>query len=218
MRSYMKKTLTVSAAAALSLILVQGCAQAQVAKAATVTPLGTGGPNFGLGTTFTTAPQTADASFMLYVEVDPGTVTVTSVTEPDVKWTQAEYLSADGRQFYLFHGVASKTGRTTATVKLSGTYTGAVELGWQQFTGPTSVAQAGSLTGSTTDVEFPSIGAGYLWEYGKATAAAACNTGTPCYATPQDNVVLSGEFSATPAPEVQTGGSGYVSVGARLVP
>lgn len=211
----MKKILAATAAT-LALLLAPACANAQTVKAAAVTPLGTG-INFGLGTSFITVPQAAGNTFMLYAEIDPGTVTLTSISEPNTTWTRVATTDVDGKEFYLFHGTATKTGRTTASVKLSGPYSGSVELGWQQFTGATAVSQGRYTAWSGAQIAFPVLGTGYLWEYGKTTGASSCLT-DGCTVTPQENVVLSGEFTSQPVEGTSGTDDSGASVGALLVP
>jgi hypothetical protein len=207
------KKLLIAALTVACLIAVPACAHASASKAAAVSPAFN--PAFGLGTLFgTDAPRTGN-TFMLYVEIDPGLVTITNITEPGVTWDQVGSQYTLGKWFYLFHGTATKTGPETASVGLSGTYTGNVELGWQQFTGATVVAGASAYSWSGATVEFPALGTGYLWEYGKANGSASCSTAS-CTETPQENVLISGNFTSQPTEPASSEYPGGFSIGVRL--
>lgn len=208
----MKKLLPIIAAGVLALS-VPACAHANTLSHSQVTP--SFNPAFGLGTSFDTDAPRDGNSFMLYIEVDPGTVTVTGVSEPGVTWKQVGAQYVLDRWFYLFHGSATRTGASTATVALSGSYSGSVELGWQQFSGATSVAASSALSWSGATVEFPSLGSGYLWEYGKANGSASCS-GSSCTVTPQENVLISGNFSTQPTEPASAEYPGGFSLGVLL--
>jgi hypothetical protein len=152
---------------------------------------------FALGTSFQTNAFKAGNSYMAYAEVDPGTVTVTGITSGNVRWTLVGRWEASGKEFSLWHGTAVRTGRSTDSVQLSGPYTGSVELGWQQFKGPSQIASVGALQWTGTTMRFPQLGQGYLWEYGKSDGVAICQT-SRCTQTPQQNIVISGTFTTTP--------------------
>jgi hypothetical protein len=206
----MKKLLLLIAVAAACL-LVPSCAHAE--GPGQVSP--SFSPAFGLGTSFSTDAPRAGNTFMLYAEIDPGTVTVTGISAPGVTWKLVGQYAALGKEFSLWHGTATKTGPETASVALSASYTGNVELGWQQFTGATSVAASGTLSWSGATADFPSLGTGYLWEYGKANGSASCS-GSSCTVTPQENVLISGNFTSQPAAPASAEYPGGFSLGARL--
>lgn len=205
-------------AATLALLLVPACSASahSLKAAASVTPLGTG-INFGLGQTFSTDAQAVGNTFMLYDETDPDTASATSVTEPGVTWTSLGEWDSLGKTYGLWHGVATQTGRATASVALSGPYAGSVELGWQQFVGGTQAITPLSTAWQGTTVEFPDEGSGYFWAYAKSTGAITCPGGPRCIVTPQENAVLSGNFTGTPTEQTTAGSQGF-TVEVKLIP
>lgn len=209
----MKKMIAASVAA-LSVLLIpvaaHACAPVTVEAA----------PNFktvtGTSATFSTYAFDVGNTYMLYVELDPTTST-DQVTEPGVTWTNEGTYEALGKTFSLWHGVANTTGRNSVAVSDGGAST-TFELGWQQF-GPTTVYRESSLNWSGQSVGFPALGEGYLWEYGKSTSAASCDT-SGCTVTPQQNVLLSGGFAnypGGPSEPTQPNSQGF-SLGVHLLP
>jgi len=152
---------------------------------------------FALGTSFQTNAFKAGNSYVAYVEVDPGTVKVSGITSGNIRWTMVGQWDALGKDFSLWHGSALRAGRSTDSVRLSAPYTGSVELGWQQFKGPSQIASVGALQWTGSTMRFPQLGQGYLWEYGKSDGVATCHADR-CTQTPQQNVVISGTFTETP--------------------
>jgi Ricin-type beta-trefoil lectin domain-like len=200
------------------------------------------GPGAG---SFPLAPQQAGDAYIGFIEIDPATTTVSSLTSGNVTWSRVTQVTgADGKDFELWLGTIDAAGADTVTIHFAGAVgTASVETGFQEFTaagygtaaswsaGPRGAASSAT---TTTTIQYPALtaaGTGELyWGYGETAATGSPGT-TPGFSydvTPQVNVVawntgssgtLAPTAPTTPASSTQSVAAVFtVSLRAPLTP
>jgi hypothetical protein len=153
-------------------------------------------------------PVTTLSTFICYVEVDPGTVSVTGITDavPGEGWVKDLGYVYNGKNFQIWsEEVGATPGGGAMTLTYSAPLTGqAVEMGCTVLPGPYVKVWNGTKQWVNAPISFPTPNTQTLeyFGYGETSGEASVAPGTsgenPAV-TPEDNIVIFRYGHARPA-------------------